>query len=539
MVNLDKYKSILFEKIKNQLTEWFEMNPSNEVDQEEVNRFLHSLKGTSGTLQLGGLEQIASQLMLVAENREVSWKVEELRDFLYELIGLSYEYEHFHEIEEKPTINRDESLPLIQVIDDDVSMLILLKDALEEQGWMVITNTEPTKATKNYFDMHPDCLIVDINLPTKSGFELLQELQSHNSKKFIPTIVISIENNRNSRIKAYQLGADDFIKKPIDIEEFIVRVNRHLRRKQLFDQSVLIDELTQVYNRKFLEDSFNRSTNELKRLNTYFTIAVLDLDFFKKVNDTYGHIAGDRVLASFAQFLNDSTRSSDTVFRYGGEEFIILFPRTRDYEAKEVLTRLIEKFSKIEFKENGQSFFVTFSAGVFMVLDGNIDLKSAIKTADQALYMAKENGRARVESANSLQHGMKKKVLNVSVIDDDAIIRTMLMKILKSMEFDHIELDIEVFEDGLKYFESKRNDKKGQHFLILDGVMPVMDGIEVLQKVKQSKNANQYHILMLTGRKSDQDIASALKLGADDYVTKPFSITELQARINLLINRMK
>jgi len=350
--------------------------------------------------------------------------------------------------------------------------------------------------------------------------------------------VISIENNRNSRIKAYQLGADDFIEKPIDVEEFIVRVDRHLRRKQLFDQSVLIDELTQVYNRKFLEDSFIRSTNELKRVNSYFTIAVLDLDFFKKVNDTYGHIAGDQVLASFAQFLNDSTRTSDTVFRYGGEEFIILFPRTRDYEAKEVLTRLIDKFSKIEFKENGQSFFVTFSAGVFMVLDGDIDLKSAIKTADQALYTAKENGRARVESANSLQHGMKKKVLNVSVIDDDAIIRTMLMKILKSMEFDHIELDIEVFEDGLKYFESMRNDKKGQHFLILDGVMPVMDGIEVLQKVKQSRNANQYHILMLTGRKSDQDIASALKLGADDYVTKPFSITELQARINLLINRM-
>ena len=144
------------------------------------------------------------------------------------------------------------SAPLIQIIDDDVSMLILLKDVLEEKGWMVMTHTNPEKAVKQYFEMKPDCLILDIQLPHKDGFQVLQEIQEHNEKYFIPTIMISVKNNKQIRIEAYQKGADDFFEKPIDIEEFVAKVDRHLQRKKIFDQSVLIDELTQVYNRKFL-----------------------------------------------------------------------------------------------------------------------------------------------------------------------------------------------------------------------------------------------------------------------------------------------
>ena len=132
-----------------------------------------------------------------------------------------------------------------------------------------------------------------------------------------------------------------------------------------------------------------------------------------------------------------------------------------------------------------------------------------------------------------------KETLFVSVIDDDAIIRTMLIRILKGMAFNHFELDIDTFGDGQQFFESKRLEENGIHFLILDGVMPVMDGIEILQKVKKIENGRNIHVLMLTGRKRETDIERALILGADDYITKPFSIKELQARIERLIKRMK
>jgi DNA-binding response OmpR family regulator len=131
-----------------------------------------------------------------------------------------------------------------------------------------------------------------------------------------------------------------------------------------------------------------------------------------------------------------------------------------------------------------------------------------------------------------------KKKLFFSIIDNDAMIQTMLVRILNMMNIDQFEIDIQGYEDGIQFFESKRLDDAGEHFLILDGIMPVMDGIEILQKVKSDLSKKVY-VLMLSGRKSPTEIDKALKLGADDYVTKPFSIKELQTRVQQIIQRMK
>lgn len=539
-MDLTKYKNLLFQKIKGQFLIWFDEKAEILVPNSEVYRFLHSVYGSSGTLQLGGLHQLSGRLMnQMEETNPKQWEKDELITFLGDLINLSSEFENFVEIIEIKELRYDENLPLIQIIDDDVSMLILLKDTLEEKGWMVAANTTPEKAISNYYDLNPDCVIIDINLANSSGFEVLNELQENNTHKFIPKMMISVTNDRKTRIKAYQMGADDFIEKPIDLEELTVRVERLLKRKTFYDQSVLLDELTKLYNRKFLYDVFSRNLKELIRNKQIFSIAMLDLDHFKHINDTYGHLTGDRVLSTFAAFLKENTRTSDIVFRYGGEEFVILLPNTSQHEAVEVVSRLLRDFTTFSFDKNNTLFSVTFSAGVFTINQQEITLEAAIKVADQALYLAKENGRARVEGINHPSLKFSKKTLYVSIIDDDAIIRTMLMRILKVMDFDHYELDLESFEDGVQFFDSKRLSESGEHFLILDGVMPVMDGTEILQKVKRIKKDKNLLVLMLTGRKSELDIERALKLGADDYVTKPFSIKELQARIQRLIKRMK
>ncbi|WP_243450029.1 diguanylate cyclase [Neobacillus terrae] len=537
-MDFNKYKNMLFKKIKDQISAWFETQDQKPISNRDVYLFLHSIKGTSGTLQLGGLFQVASCLMdKIEEDSEKDWQTSDLWDFLYELISLAYEYENFEENGQENKYTNEENAPLIQIIDDDISMLILLKDALEEQGWMVITSTKPEKAISQYYDFHPDCVLIDIHLPNKSGFEVIERLQKQNARQFVPFIMMSILSDRATRMKAFKLGADDFVEKPIDIEELSVRLDRHLQRKRMFDQSALMDDMTMLYNRQFFRTVFERNISELKRNSSTFSIAVLDLDHFKNINDTFGHLAGDRVLTSFAQFLKEHTRNADSVFRYGGEEFVILFERTENLSAVEIVNRILEKFTDKIFDEKGQDFNVTFSAGIFSVDSDSIALETAFHAADQALYKAKEKGRARVESANQFDTDFSKKPLYISVIDDDSIIRTMLRKILESMDFQYYELDIKVFEDGPSFFETKRLEEKGEHFLILDGIMPVMDGIEVLDQVKKSKQNS--HVLMLTGRKGDYDIARALKLGADDYLTKPFSITELQARIQRLIQRME
>ncbi len=540
LMELNKYKNLLFQKIKKQISVWFEAKNHLQIANSEVFLFLHSIHGSSGTLQLEDIHQLSGKLMNQIEKlNHKHWEQDELRNFLDGLISLSYENEYFVVVEKNKELRHGENVPLIQIIDDDVSMLILLKDALEEKGWMVVANTSPEKAISQYFDLNPDCVIIDINLPNINGFQVLDDLQQHNNKQFVPKIMISILNDRKTRINAYKIGADDYIEKPIDLEELTVRIERLLNRKKLFDQSVLLDELTQLYNRKFLMDVFKRNLKELKWNEQIFSIAILDLDHFKQINDTFGHLTGDKVLFTFANFLKENIRSSDTAFRYGGEEFVILFENTSQTEAVEIISRLLKEFSVIQFEKNKKSFTVTFSTGVVTIHQSETTMEAAIKAADQALYKAKENGRARVETMDKPSLEITKKPLFVSIIDDDVIIRTMLMRILKMMDFDHFELNLEAFEDGIQFFNSPRLEEVGEHFLILDGVMPVMDGIEILQKVKKNKNGRNIRVLMLTGRKSESDIERALKLGADDYVTKPFSIKELQARIHRLIKRMK
>lgn len=539
-MDLDKYKKHLFRNIKNQLSVWFDSDENKYISAQDVYRFLHSIKGTSGTLQLGGLQQISEHLLHdITEDSEVSWDKKSLRKFLYDLIELTYEYENFEE-HSKLNKKRDFASSLIHLIDDDVSMLIVLKDVLEERGWMVITSTNPENAVNQFFDMQPDCMVSNIDLLDENDLQLLSVFKEYTEKYFIPKILTSSKNDKETRINAYKMGADDFISKPVDIDEFVAKVERHLQRKKIFDQSVLIDELTQVYNRRFLDSSLPRFFDEFKRTKQPFTLAVADIDHFKNVNDTYGHQIGDRVLLEFAAFLKVNVRSTDIVYRYGGEEFVIIFPRTTSAEAKKRLTDLIELFSREVFKvKDHNSFSVTFSAGLYTVYEETATPASAFKNADMALYKAKNNGRARVETMEASFGPYKKKIMYATIIDDDVVIRTMLNQILQSMDFDHWELDVAVFEDGQTFFQSGRADHTAEHFLILDGVMPVMDGLEVLQKIKKLPHSDHYKVLMLTGRKSEYDIARALKLGADDYVTKPFSITELQARIQRLLKRVR
>ncbi|WHZ04366.1 response regulator [Neobacillus sp. YX16] len=127
--------------------------------------------------------------------------------------------------------------------------------------------------------------------------------------------------------------------------------------------------------------------------------------------------------------------------------------------------------------------------------------------------------------------------LFISIIDNDEMVQSLLVKILNLMNIDHFEIYIKAYDDGVQFFESNNLEEAGEHLLILDGVMPNMDGIEILQKVKSTRS--NVYVLMLSGRKSQSEIEKALKLGADDYVTKPFSIKELQARVLQIIQRMK
>jgi diguanylate cyclase (GGDEF)-like protein len=539
---MNKYLQTLVKNVRKQLEVW--LNEQTRISHKELYRFLHSISGTATTIGFNQAGEMAKSLMSqLNENEEREWTKEELQGFLFPLISIFY-YEEYSSIDQIFERKEDlEDKKLILLIDDDTALLMFLKDKLEKNDWVVIAIADPDRAINSYYDLNPDCVIIDIHMKDHNGLDVLLKLKDNMKQYFIPTIMISIDNTKESWIKCYQLGADDFIQKPLELDEYIVRINRQLERKQAIDNLILIDELTRVYNRKFLKQTYDRLVSNLQRKYESFSIALLDLDHFKLVNDTYGHVVGDKVLATFADVVKNGLRLNDIIIRYGGEEFILLFPETNAQEAKIVLDRILSEFSSIPFSGlDGESeFYCTFSGGVHEINSVDLDMKQNIEIADSALYEAKNEGRSLIKVVPVDKIRYHKKIVHVGIIDDDPIIRTMLENLISKSKFtEGFTLDIKSFKDGMEFFESDWHFKNNEPYLIiLDGMMPRMDGLEVLQKLRELRYQERFTVIMLTSRKSEQDISTALQLGADDYITKPFKLLELETRLGHLIKRMK
>ncbi len=537
---MNKYSQTLVRNIKKQLEIW--LNEQELIQHREVYLFLHSIAKTASTIGFTEVGNMASSLVGQLDvNEEREWKKRDLQTFLLPLISIIY-HEKLSNVDE--IIGRKNELDdkkLILLIDEDTALLMLLKEELEKNHWVVIAVADPERAINYYYDLKPDCVVIDIPMKDKNGLDVLVQLKEKMKQQFIPSIMISSDQSKEVRMKSYKLGADDFIHKPLDIEEFIVRINRQLERKQAIDHVILIDELTRVYNRKYLSQPYDRLISILERRHDSFCMVLIDLDHFKKVNDTYGHITGDEVLATFADTLRSGLRVNDIIIRYGGEKFIILLPEKKSKEAKLLIEKILLEFSNIPFEGNDEEFFCTFSAGIHEVHPSETDLKKNIEITDGALYEAKQAGRNQVKIAavNSLE--VKRKPIHVAIVDDDPIIRTMLEDLIsKSKVTEGVTLDIKVFKDGMEFIEAGWHLNTNERYLIiLDGMMPRMDGLEVLQKLRGLQYQERFTVLMLTTRKSDHDISRALQLGADDYITKPFKLLELETRLGHLIKRMK
>ncbi|WP_223700485.1 GGDEF domain-containing response regulator [Sutcliffiella deserti] len=533
---MDKYKNKLLLNIKEQFNTWLE--EEGQIPFEEVYRFVHSLAGTAHTLGITELGDIASTLYeKIKKMEKTDWSKKEIQVFFIDIIQYCYRDE-WEDNTENLEFSPEDGQSIILILDDDTSMLIFLKEMLEREGFQVLVASSVQKAISIFYEVKPDCFILGVHMQREEGLEVLEFLSENLHQLFIPTIMMSLADTKAIRIKSYQLGADDFIKKPFDIEEFIVRVKRQLERKKQIENVLLLDELTQVYNRRFFRKSFTQQMGEIGRSGEVFCIAMLDLDFFKKVNDTYGHVIGDQVLKGFATFMKNNLRSGDVFARYGGEEFAVILPKTDRAQSVTLLNRILKGFSSMVFNVESEEFSCTFSGGVVEVSEDTFPLEYWLEKADQALYEAKDKGRARVVEA-SLNLTSQKKLLKLAIVDDDPIIRTMLQEVLSKLPNANILIEVKTFPDGLSFLQSEWLKQDGPILVVLDGMMPKMDGLEVLQRLRKNKRYDQVKVIMLTSRKSEQDIQKALEFGADDYITKPFKLLELEARVRHLMKRVK
>lgn len=422
----------------------------------------------------------------------------------------------------------------VLIIDDDVAFVAFVKELLEPLGAKVIIALDGTRGIEKFYSMRPSFVFIDVSLPDMTGFELLSRIREPARVRHTGVIMMSTDGSKENRVATYENGALDFLEKPFDIDTFLVYLfNRNALQKTI-KQSIMMDSLTGVGNRRFFDEKIYDFVETAKRKGTPLSLVMIDIDHFKHVNDTYGHPAGDEVLRKLGEVSLNVKRDSDYVFRYGGEEFAFLLDGVTAEEAAVLIERVRQEFNGFVFVEKGESFSVTFSSGIATYAQG---ISQLISAADQALYEAKRHGRNQTNIYNIDVEVVKRK-LTIIIVDDDVLIRTMLYDELMTWQSPDLDISVEVYPDGVSFLEADWYNPEVAYVILLDGVMPGLDGLDVLQRLKSDYDKKNILVSMLTARKKAADMKAAFGLGAADYIMKPFNPSAALLRIQQLASRL-
>ncbi len=286
------------------------------------------------------------------------------------------------------------NVPLrILIVDDSLSLAEYYSIILEAAGMEVRYITEPLRMLDVLNDFLPDLLLLDVYMPECSGLELAAVLRQESIYAGIPIIFLSIEDDRLKQLAALNLGGDDFLTKPILPQHLIAAVRSRAKRAGVLSSYMTRDSLTGLLNHTNILKHLEIELSRANRLHSKLCFIMLDIDHFKSVNDTYGHLMGDHVLRILSELLLRRLRKTDWVGRYGGEEFAVILPNTSMDTAVALCKQIRELFAEHVFRaEDAQDFNVTISAGIALYPEFN-DKKSLIEAADRALYQAKYQGR--------------------------------------------------------------------------------------------------------------------------------------------------
>jgi len=422
---------------------------------------------------------------------------------------------------------------VILIIEKDINHATVFRNNLEHAGYHVVMALTLRKGFDLFYAMTPDFVILDADLDEMRAH--VKEFISSVLQNHIPIALVGENVTDEKRARIYQTGATDIIdRKMLDATWFLPYLENRLN----FQQKVFVDELTGASNRKYMDRIVEDLMNRYIYDKELFSLVMIDIDHFKTVNDTYGHINGDIVLKRLVEIINQYTRSTDDVCRFGGEEFMISLPRTSSTEAYEIVERIRHIFNWQQFEVEGKVFRVSFSAGVETVDDEHQSVPDLIEEADRALYQSKETGRNKTTIYQKNAERLQQK-LNIIVVDDDKLTREIVSQSFADLEFGtDLETEIRTYSDGADFIHSDWYEAGHKYIILLDGIMPKMNGTEVLKEVRTHYPDENIVILMLSARQGEAAVVQALEKGADDYVLKPFNIPELFARVQRLSKRM-
>jgi len=290
----------------------------------------------------------------------------------------------------------------VLVVEDSLPFRNMIKKILTSLQFKVLAAAHGEEAM-SYFADNPDInlMITDYRMPVKDGLEVLKEVRKEKDKNSLGVIVMTSPSEKTDASIFLKNGASDFIAKPFSQEELICRVNNTIEAMENINKIANFanrDFLTGVYNRRFFYSDVEEYVHVAEETNEPYAFAMIDVDYFKKINDKYGHDGGDKVLKSIAKILNDNTKGSDIVARFGGEEFCVVLKKINKEEAVKFFVNLRAKVAENKVTIKKEKVKVTISIGVSFG-NGHCEIDDMLEACDSALYTAKENGRNRVEIA--------------------------------------------------------------------------------------------------------------------------------------------
>jgi two-component system, cell cycle response regulator len=307
----------------------------------------------------------------------------------------------------------------ILIVDDQQTNVELLEQMLRGVGYTCIeSTTDPHSVYALHYANHYDLILLDLQMPGMDGFQVMEGLKEIEVDGYVPILVITSEPSH--MLRALAAGARDFVSKPFDLVEVKIRIHNMLEVRLLYKQLeqhsrkleslALHDALTGLPNRRLLKDRLSLAIAHARRNKGTMAVMYLDLDGFKKINDTLGHNTGDTLLCMVAERLVSAVRQEDTVARWGGDEFIIaLWSLSHGDDVSKRISKVLEAVSQ-PYSIQGGGVQITVSIGASIYPTHGADAETLMKSADRALSEAKRNGKNNYSIAThtdilSIAHG--------------------------------------------------------------------------------------------------------------------------------------
>lgn len=414
----------------------------------------------------------------------------------------------------------------ILIVEDNRTVAAATRAYLKADGRELIV-AETARAARTVLDERDvDVVILDLILPDRDGRDFLVEIREHASTSSVPVIVLSSKSGSVARAECMAVGADEFLEKPAEPKYLRAAVTRQIKSGRQ-RRDALRDGLTGLPNRAGIHAEFEEQRRLALREDRPLSVAIVGLDSLAEVTMKLGRDAGDRFLLEVTSGLHETAGEGDVLGRWETAELVVIQPGRSLDEAKALLeagiASLREDRAFDDIRETGIA--VSLSGGVTSVEPGQ-SLQDALSSARRSLYDARMSDDGGVRSGDDPPELETRRIL---VVEDDRVTATLLRHRL--VRDGHEVVDFTNGEEAHAWAEEEDFD-----LAILDVKVPGMDGFELLGRIRDVPRYADVPVMMLTGLGNESDVIRGLELGADDYMLKPFSPTELLARVRRLLH---